>query len=150
MSINESLMTDMKTAMKSKDKVALNAIRQLKSAIKNAAIEKGGADAILDDAEVMAVIRKQIKQRQDSITQYVENDRPELAEVEKAEVAVLENYLPAPLSQAEIEALVAEAVAETGASSRADMGKVMGLMQKKTEGKADGKTISQAVMKALS
>ncbi len=140
----------MKTAMKSKDKVALNAIRQLKSAIKNAAIEKGGADAILDDAEVMAVIRKQIKQRQDSITQYVENDRPELAEVEKAEVAVLENYLPAPLSQAEIEALVAEAVAETGASSRADMGKVMGLMQKKTEGKADGKTISQAVMKALS
>ena len=150
MSINESLMTDMKTAMKSKDKVALNAIRQLKSAIKNAAIEKGGADAILNDAEVMAVIRKQIKQRQDSITQYVENDRPELAEVEKAEVVVLENYLPAPLSQAEIEALVAEAVAETGASSRADMGKVMGLMQKKTEGKADGKTISQAVMKALS
>ena len=150
MSINESLMTDMKTAMKSKDKVALNAIRQLKSAIKNAAIEKGGADAILNDAEVMTVIRKQIKQRQDSITQYVENDRPELAEVEKAEVAVLENYLPAPLSQAEIEALVAEAVAETGASSRADMGKVMGLMQKKTEGKADGKTISQAVMKALS
>ena len=150
MSINESLMTDMKTAMKSKDKVALNAIRQLKSAIKNAAIEKGGADAILDDAEVMAVIRKQIKQRQDSITQYVENDRPELAEVEKAEVAVLENYLPAPLSQAEIEALVAEAVAETGASSRADMGKVMGMANKEFGGKADGKTISMIVKSLLS
>ncbi len=150
MNINKSLTNDMKTAMKAKDKVALNAIRQLKSAIKNSAIEKGGSDAILEEAEIMAVIRKQLKQRQDSITQYEENDRPELAEIEKTEVAVLEKYLPAPLSQAEIEALVAEAVAETGASSRADMGKIMGIMQQKTEGKADGKTISQAVMKALS
>lgn len=140
----------MKTAMKSKDKVALNTIRGLKSAIKNSAIEKGGADAELTDTEVTAVIRKQVKQRQDSITQYEENDRQELADNEKAEVVVLEKYLPTPLTQQEIEAFVVEAIAETNASSRADMGKVMGLMQEKTQGKADGKVISQAVMRALS
>jgi len=150
MSIQDTLTADLKTAMKAKDKVALGTIRALKSAIKNSAIEKGGADAVLDDAEVMAVIRKQIKQRQDSITQYQENDRPELAEVEQNEVNVLEKYLPTPLTQEEVEALVAEAISETGATSRADMGKVMGIMQKKVDGKADGKTISQAVMKGLS
>ncbi len=150
MSIQDTLTSDMKTAMKAKDKVALGTIRNLKSAIKNTAIDKGGADAVLDDAEVMTVIRKQIKQRQDSITQYNENGRPELAEIEQAEVAVLENYLPTPLTEEEVATLVAEAITETGASSRADMGKVMGIMQKKVDGKADGKTISQAVMKALS
>ena len=150
MSLNETLTADMKTAMKAKDKVALNTIRTLKSAIKNAAIEQGGADTVLDDAEITTVIRKQIKQRQDSITQYLENSRPELAETEQNEVNVLERYLPTPLTEDEVAAFVAEAIAETGASSRADMGKVMGIMQNKTEGRTDGKTISQAVMKALS
>ncbi len=150
MSLNDKLTEDMKTAMKAKDKVALGTIRNLKSAIKNAAIEQGGADTVLDDAEITAVIRKQIKQRQDSLTQYSENGRPELAEIEQNEINVLEKYLPTPLSEDEIAAFVAEAIAETGASSRADMGKVMGIMQKKTDGRADGKTISQAVMKALS
>lgn len=149
MSLNDQLTTDMKTAMKAKDKVALGTIRTLKAAIKNAAIEQGGADTVLDDNAVITVIRKQIKQRQDSITQYSDNGRPELAEVEQNEVNVLENYLPTPLSTEEVEALVAEAVAESGASSKADMGKVMGLMQQKTDGRADGKIISQAVMKAL-
>jgi len=150
MSLNEILTADMKTAMKAKDKVALNTIRTLKSAIKNAAIEQGGADTVLDDAKITTVIRKQIKQRQDSITQYLENSRPELAETEQNEVNVLERYLPTPLTEDEVAAFVAEAIAETGASSRADMGKVMGIMQNKTEGRTDGKTISQAVMKALS
>ncbi len=150
MSLNDQLTADMKTAMKTKDKVALGTIRTLKSAIKNSAIEQGGADTVLDDAAIITVIRKQIKQRQDSITQYNDNGRPELAEVEQNEVNVLEKYLPTPLSNEEVEALVAEAVSESGASSKADMGKVMGLMQQKTDGRADGKTISQAVMKALS
>ncbi|MGJ8656686.1 MAG: GatB/YqeY domain-containing protein [Akkermansiaceae bacterium] len=150
MSLNEQLTQDMKTAMKAKDKVTLNTIRTLKSAVKNAAIEQGGADMVLDDAEITTVIRKQIKQRQDSITQYSENGRPELAETEQNEIDVLERYLPTPLTEEEVAAFVAEAIAETGASSRADMGKVMGIMQKKTEGRTDGKTISQAVMKALS
>lgn len=135
--------------MKAKDKVALGTIRALKTALKNEAIEKGNADAELDDGEVITVIRRQIKQRQDSITQYQDNDRPELAEIEQNEVNILEKYLPTPLTAEEIDALVAEAISETGASSRADMGKVIGLMQKKVDGKADGKTISQAVMKAL-
>lgn len=150
MNLNDQLTEDMKSAMKAKDKVALGTIRNLKSAIKNTAIEQGGADTVLNDAEITGVIRKQIKQRQDSLTQYSENGRPELAEIEQNEINVLEKYLPTPLSDDEISAFVAEAIAETGANSRADMGKVMGIMQKKTDGRADGKTISQAVMKALS
>ena len=150
LNLNDKLTEDMKTAMKAKDKVTLNTIRTLKSAVKNAAIEQGGADTVLDDTAITAVIRKQIKQRQDSITQYSENGRPELAETEQNEIDVLERYLPTPLTAEEVDAFVAEAIAETGASSRADMGKVMGIMQKKTEGRTDGKTISQAVMKALS
>jgi uncharacterized protein YqeY len=149
MSLNETLTENMKTAMKAKDKVTLNTIRNLKAAVKNEAIEQGGADTVLDDAQITVVIRKQIKQRQDSITQYSENGRPELAEIEQTEIDILEKYLPTPLTADEIAAFVAEAIAETGASSRADMGKVMGIMQKKTDGRTDGKTISQAVMKAL-
>lgn len=150
MSIQDTLTADMKTAMKAKDKIALGTIRTLKSAIKNSAIEKGGADAILDDAEVMAVIRKQIKQRQDSLAQYTEHGRPELAEVEQGEINVLQNYLPTPLTPDEVNILVLEAIDETNATTKADMGKVMALAQKKADGKTDGKTISQAVMKALS
>jgi uncharacterized protein YqeY len=150
MSMNDQLTADMKDAMKSKDKVALTTIRALKTAIKNAAIEQGGADAELDDTSVMSIIRKQIKQRQDSVEQFNTAGRPELAENEIAEIAVLEKYLPAAMSEDEIATAVAEAIAEAGATSRAQMGQVMGLLQKKTEGRADGKTLSQAVMKALS
>jgi uncharacterized protein len=121
MSLNEQITEDMKIAMKAQDKISLNTIRTLKSAIKNEAIEQGGAHIILDDAQITTVIRKQIKQRQDSLTQYSENGRPELAEVEQNEINVLERYLPTPLSAEEIAAFVAEAIAETGASSRADM-----------------------------
>ncbi len=147
---SKTLMDDIKTAMKAKDSVALTTLRALKSAIKNVAIEKGGADAELDEAESIAVIRKQIKQRQDSITQFEDAARPELADNEKAEIVVLEKYLPTPLTEAEITALVAESVSESGASSKADMGKVMKLAQEKSEGRADGKVLSGLVMKALS
>ncbi|MFC5049591.1 GatB/YqeY domain-containing protein [Rubritalea spongiae] len=148
--MNDQLTADMKDAMKSKDKIALSTIRALKTAIKNAAIEQGGADAVLDDAAVMGIIRKQIKQRQDSVEQFNSANRPELADNELAEIAVLEKYLPAAMSDDDIATAVAEAIAETGATSRAQMGQVMGVLQKKTEGRADGKTLSQAVMKALS
>ncbi len=148
--MNDTLTADMKAAMKSKDKVSLTTIRALKTAIKNAAIEQGDTDAELDDKAVIAIIRKQIKQRLDSIEQYNTAGRPELAEIEQAEMTVLEKYLPKALSEEEINAAVADVIAETGASSRADMGEVMGLLQKKTEGRAEGKVLSQAVMKALS
>lgn len=147
--LSDQVTEDIKTAMRAKDTTALGTLRALKSAIKNSAIEKGGADAVLDDAEVTTVIRKQIKQRQDSINQFEQAGRAELAEKEKAEMEVLEKYLPAALTQDEIDQAVTEAIAETGASSRADMGKVMKVVQEKTGGRADGKTLSQAVQSKL-
>lgn len=147
--LSDQVTEDIKNAMRAKDTLALTTLRALKSAIKNSAIEKGGADAELDDTEVTAVIRKQIKQRQDSITQYEQAERTELAEKEKSEIGVLEKYLPAALTQAEIEQAVAESIAETGATSKAEMGKVMKVLQEKTGGRADGKTLSQAVQAKL-
>lgn len=140
---------DIKAAMKAKDPVTLNALRALKTAMSNASIEKGHLTAPLDDAEVTALIRKQIKQRQDSYEQFSKAGREELAATEKAEMAVLEKYLPSALSADEIAALVDAAVAESGATSKADMGKVMKLVQERAGGRADGKTLSQEVAKRL-
>jgi uncharacterized protein YqeY len=140
---------DIKAAMKAKDAVALNALRALKTAMSHASIEKGHLTAVLDDAEVIALVRKQIKQRQDSIEQFTKAGRKELAAVERAEIAVLEGYLPAALGAAEIAALVDAAMAETGASSKADMGRVMKLVQERAAGRADGRTLSQEVAKRL-
>lgn len=141
---------DIKTAMRAKDSVALNSLRALKSALTNAAIEKGGLGTELDEKEILAVIRKQIKQRQDSIEQFENAGRAELAESEKAEIAILSKYLPAALTEEQIEAIVTQAIAETGASSKADMGKAMKRAQELSEGRADGKVLSSAVMKHLS
>ena len=140
---------DIKSAMKAKDAVTLNALRALKTAMSNASIEKGHLTATLDDAEVTALIRKQIKQRQDSYEQFTKAGREELAASEKAEIAVLEKYLPAAMTAEEIAALVEAVVAETGAASKADMGKVMKLAQERAAGRADGKTLSQEVAKRL-
>lgn len=150
MSLTDSITTDMKTAMKERDKHTLNVLRALKTAITNAGIEKGGLGTELDDAEVTAIIRKQIKQRQDSVEQFENAGRGELAETEKAEITVLEKYLPAALSEEEFQTILDAAFEETGASTRADMGKVMGILKEKTDGRVDGKTLSQAVMARLS
>ena len=112
-------------------------------------IEKGGADAELTDTEVMAVVRKEVKKRQDSIEQYEAAGRDELADQEKAEIEVLNGYLPEPLSEEEIASIVEAAIAEVGATSRKEMGQVMKIVQEKTAGRADGKTLSQAVMSKL-
>lgn len=148
--LSQQITDDMKTAMRERDKVALNVLRALKSAITNTAIEKSGAGTELDESEVIGIIRKQIKQRQDSIEQFEKAGRSELAETEKTEITVLEGYLPAALSQEEIETAVDAAIAESAAESRKDIGKVMKILQEKTGGRADGKTLSQAVMKRLS
>ena len=145
----ETIMSDLKEAMKAKDTVALTTLRALKTALTNAAIESGNKDNVVEEADALAIVRKQIKQRQDSIEQFEKADRPELAESEKAEIVVLERYLPAALSAEEVASIVAEAIGETGATSRADMGKVMSAVQAKAEGRADGKTLSQEVMKHL-
>lgn len=145
----QRISDDIKTAMRAKDSTALNALRALKSAMTNAAIEKGGLGTVLDEPEALAVIRKQIKQRQDSIEQFEKAGRAELASNEKAEIAILSAYLPAALTEEQIAGIVEQAVAETGASSKADMGKVMKRAQELSQGRADGKLLSAAVMKRL-
>lgn len=147
--LSQQITEDMKTAMREKNTLALGTIRMLKSAIKNAAIEKGGADAELTDPEVVAVIRREVKKRQDSIEQYTTGGRMELVEQETAEMAVLNGYLPEPLSAEKLEEIIDAAIAEVGATSRKEMGQVMKLVQDRTEGRADGKTLSQAVMAKL-
>ena len=146
----QQITDDMKTAMRERDKVALNVLRALKTAITNTAIEKSGAGTELAEAEVISIIRKQIKQRQDSIEQFEKAGRSELADTENSEITVLEHYLPAALSQEEIETAVDAAITEAAAESRKDIGKVMKILQEKTGGRADGKTLSQEVMKRLS
>lgn len=149
-SLTQQIADNMKTAMRERNKVALNTLRALKSAITNAAIEKSGAGTELPENEVINIIRKQIKQRQDSIMQFENAGRNELAENEQEEVAILQTYLPTELTDEEIVSAVEAVIAETGAESKKDMGKVMKLLQEKTAGKADGKKLSQAVMQRLS
>lgn len=140
---------DIKNAMRAKDSLALNALRALKSALTNAAIEKGGLGTDLEESEVLAAVRKQIKQRLDSCEQFEKAGRPELVVTEKAEIEILSRYLPAALTEEELLAIVDQAVAETGATGKADMGKVMKRSQELAEGRADGKLLSATVMKRL-
>ena len=148
--IATQLTEDLKDAMRARNPIALSTLRAVKSAIKNAAIEKGGADGELDESEIVNLIRKQIKQRRESVEQFTKAGRTELADQEETEITILEHYLPAPLSPEEVNELVSTAIEESGASSRADMGRVMKILQERTAGRADGKSLSQAVMEKLS
>jgi len=147
--LSKQILADMKTAMKAKDQVTLTTLRSLKAEIQKVTIDKYGAGGELEDAEVIAVIRKAIKQRQDSITSFEDAGRQELADKEKAEIEVLEKYLPTPLSQEEITKLVEDAIAEVGATSKKEMGQVMKLVQERAAGRAEGKVLSQEVGKRL-
>jgi uncharacterized protein YqeY len=149
MTFQERIDSDLKDAMKARDAGRLNVIRMLKSALKNAAIEKHGVSGQLDDAEAIAVVRKQAKQRQDSIDGFEKGNRPDLAATEKEELAILSSYLPQQLDPAAITQLVSEAIAEAGATSKAQMGAVMKIVQAKAAGRADGKALSQEVQRQL-
>ena len=149
MTLFERVDTDLKDAMRAKDAVRLGVLRMLKSALKYGAIEKSGADGDLSDADAVQVIRKQAKQRQDSIESFEKGGRPELAEKEKAELVILNSYLPQQMSPDELAKIVRETIAEVGASSKAQMGAVMKALQGKIAGRADGKTLSQEVQKQL-
>ncbi|MCH7225619.1 GatB/YqeY domain-containing protein [Haloferula sp. A504] len=149
-SLTNRIQDDLKAAMKARDSERLAVIRALKTAMTNAAIEKGGPQAEIDDATAMAIVRKQVKQRQDSASQFRDAGRTELADKEDVEIAILETYLPSPLSGDEITGLVESAIVESGASTKADMGKVMKLVQERAAGRADGRTLSQEVAKRLS
>ena len=147
--ISARIVEDMKTAMKAKDTVALNVVRALKSAIKYAAIEKSGAEGELDDAESIVVVRREIKKRQDSVDAYEKAGSKERADAERAEIAVLEKYLPAAMSADDIVKLVEAVIAETGATTKKDMGRVMKVLQERSGGAADNRTLSAEVSKRL-
>jgi uncharacterized protein YqeY len=150
MTFQERLDSDLKEAMRAKDATTLGVLRMLKSALKYTAIEKSGAEAELSDAEAAQVIRKQAKQRQDSIESFEKGGRAELAAKEKKELSILNAYLPQAMSADELSKTVRETIAEIGATSKAQMGAVMKALQAKAAGRADGKTLSQEVTRQLS
>jgi uncharacterized protein len=150
MTLQQRVDSDLKDGMRAQNAAKVGVLRMLKSALKYAAIEKSGAEAELSDAESAQVIRKQVKQRQDSIESFEEGGRPELAEKEKKEMSILNDYLPQAMSAAELAQAVREAITEVGATSKAQMGVVMKTVQAKVAGRADGKTLSQEVQKQLS
>ncbi len=149
MSFQAQIDQDLKEAMKARQPERLGVIRMLKAALKNASIEKGGMTYVLDDASAIAVVRKELKKRQDAIEGFETGNRPDLAAKEKAEAEVLAAYLPKALTADEISALVAAAIAEAGATSKAQMGAVMKLATEKAAGRADGKALSAAVATQL-
>src|SRR6266403_386045 len=150
MTLQERVDSDLKEAMRAKDTRKLGVLRMLKSAVKYAAIAKSGAEAELSDAEAAQVVRKQVKQRQDSIESFEKGGRAELAAKEKEELSILQSYLPQALSTDEISKVVQETITEVGASSKAQMGAVMKALQAKVAGRADSKTLSAEVQRQLS
>jgi uncharacterized protein YqeY len=150
MTLQQRVDSDLKDGMRAKDATKVGVLRMLKSALKYAAIEKSGAEAELNDAEAVQVIRKQVKQRQDSIESFEKGGRAELVEKEKKELSILNEYLPQAMSADELGKIVRETIAEVGATSKAQMGAVMKAVQAKVAGRSDGKTLSQEVQKQLS
>ena len=141
-------MTALKTAMKSKDTVALTALRSVKSAILLAQTESGSKDS-MSEAEEVKLLQKLVKQRQDSAAIFYQQNRPDLAAPELAEAEIISQFLPEMLSEAEVEKHVVIAIEKLGATSMKDMGKVMGVVSKELAGKTDGKTISTLVKQKL-
>ncbi|MEW5781953.1 MAG: GatB/YqeY domain-containing protein [Pseudomonadota bacterium] len=146
MSLRERITEDMKSAMKAKDTARLAAIRLLIAAIKQKEVDER---IVLDDAGVVGVIEKMIKQRKDSIAQYEAAKRQDLADAEKFEIEVLSAYMPQPLSADEVDAIVAQAIEESGAKAMAEMGKVMALVKPRIAGRADMSEVSKLVKAKL-
>lgn len=148
MSLSIKIMDEMKTAMKAKDTVALEALRAIKSELLLAQTASGSKEEISEDEEVK-LLQRLVKTRKESARIFTEQNRPDLVGPELAQVAVIEKFLPAQLSEEEIEAVIAKIIAETGASGIASMGKVMGLASAQLGGTAEGKTVSTIVKKLL-
>jgi uncharacterized protein len=146
MALKQQLTDDMKTAMRGGDKQRLGVIRLVLAAIKQREVDER---IELDDTQTVAVLEKMLKQRKDSVSQYAAAAREDLADVERAEMAVIEAYLPSKLSEAEIDALIADAIAATGASSARDMGKVVAAVKEKAAGRADMAVVSGKIKARL-
>ncbi|KRM22269.1 GatB/YqeY domain-containing protein [Latilactobacillus graminis] len=147
MSLLEQLSSDLKTAMKAKDKLRLAVIRSLKTALTNAKISAGQD---LSSDEELSVLSSQLKQRKDSLVEFEKGDRADLAEQTKAEIEIVQAYLPEQLDEAAVVAIVDEAIQATGATSKADFGKVMQYVMPKVKGRADGAMVNQVVKSKLS
>lgn len=144
----DQISNDIKEAMKARDKVRLEALRNIKKVFIEAKTAPGANDT-LEDAQALKILQKLAKQGHDSADLYTSQNRPDLAEEEMAQVNVIESYLPKQMSEEEIEAVVKEIIAQSGAQSMKEMGKVMGIASKQLAGKADGKKISEIVKKLL-
>jgi len=147
MDIQERVSSEMIKAAKDKDKVALSALRMIKSALHNKEIDLKDQ---FGEKEALQVLSSMIKQRKDSVEQFKNGGRPELAELEEKEIEVIQRFMPAQMSEEEITAEIEHAIEETGAASIRDMGKVMKLLMPRVTGKADGKTVGEAVKARLS
>jgi len=145
--LKERITEDMKAAMRASEKERLLTIRMAQAAIKQREVDER---VVLDDTQVIAVIEKMVKQRRESIAAFEQGGRADLAEKEQSEIALLQVYLPAQLSAAEVDALIKEAIATTGATSMKDMGKVMGAVKAKAAGRADMGAVSASIKAALS
>lgn len=148
MTLFDRISEDIKSAMKARDKVRLETLRNIKKVFLEAKTAPGANDT-LEDADAMKILQKLAKQGRETAQTFIDNNRQDLADAELAQAAVIEEYLPKPLTAEEIEAAVREIITATGASSMKDMGKVMGAASKKMAGKADGKAISEIVKRLL-
>ena len=146
MSVKQRLTDDMKTAMKAGDKGSLGVVRLMLAAIKQREVDER---VELDDAQALAVLEKMVKQRRDSVTQFEAASREDLAAIERAEIVVIQRYLPEKMGEAEVQAAITAAIAETGAAGPADIGKLMGVLKPKLAGQADMGQVSALVKKAL-
>lgn len=147
MNLQNRIENDMRTALKEGNADRLSVLRMLLSAIKTYGIDKNIKS--VEDGDVLQIIQKQIKQRKESIDQFIKGNRQDLADKEKKELNTLESYMPAQLGEDELTAIVKDAIASTGATSKSEIGKVMKVVMEKTRGRADGKAINQLVMKFL-
>ncbi|MCF8563334.1 GatB/YqeY domain-containing protein [Alicyclobacillus tolerans] len=146
MSLSQQLSEDLKQAMKDKDKLRLSVIRMVRAAVKNKEIDSG---TTLTDDEIVQVVQKELKQRRDSLQVFESAGRTDLADEVKSEIDILMTYLPAQLSDDELQSLVQEAIAQAGAKSKGDIGKVMPVVMPKVKGRADGKKVQQMVQALL-
>ena len=147
MGVYNRLSDDLVKAMRDKDKIRLSVLRMVKAAVRNQEID---SHKTLTDEEVLSVFRKEVKQRRDTLASVAGKDRSDIVEEVKAELAILEEYLPVALTEAQIEEIVVKVVQEVGATSKADMGKVMPLVMANVAGRAEGKIINTIVMRTLS
>ncbi|KGP73153.1 GatB/YqeY domain-containing protein [Pontibacillus yanchengensis] len=148
MSLLERLNQDMKQALKSKDKEKLSVIRMVKASLQNEALKLGKGD--LSEEEELTVLSRELKQRKDSLQEFKDAGREDLAEKQVREIEIIESYMPSQLSEDELDEIVKETISELGATSKKDMGKVMSAVMPKVKGKADGSQVNQLVQKHLS